>query len=258
MEYFIYSIYIYIIIYVYVCINKILHTYIIYIHIIQLLLSHLIHRILRSLKCLLCWWKPSNKLEGLHCTALTLSRAHSATTQGLGQKFGHRGLLSHLGRFRGGKYQAKPKKHLRSEEDPMNETNMVEKYHNPATRTKHTTVNEKMKANIPWDPPTSHWKMPVTYKKRMDFQLQSTKMTKNVTQSLAGGTWKLWMKRIDFWFFDKKPSGPLVGPPISYLSSLLVVAFFEYLKKIGRCWWLKDWRTWRAGIRFPEGNRSPK
>ena len=113
--------------YMYICIKHITyihHIYIyIYIHIIHLLLSHLIHRILRSLKCLLCWWKPSNKLEGLHCTALTLSRAHSATTQGFGQKFGHGGLLSHLG----GKYQAKLKKHLRSEEDPINETNMVEK-----------------------------------------------------------------------------------------------------------------------------------
>ena len=93
---------------------------------------------------------------------------------------------------------------------------------------------------------------PSNFREKDGFSVAINQNDQNVTQSLAGGTWKLWMKWIDFWFFDKKPSGPLVGPPISYLSSLLVVAFVEYLKKIGRCWWLKDWRR-RAGIRFPGG-----
>lgn len=91
-------------------------------------------------KCLLCWWEPSNKLEGLHCSALTFSKTHSTTTQGLGHKFGHWGLLSHLSRFLVGKYQAKQKKHWRLEGNPMKETNIGKRYHNPATWTKRTTV----------------------------------------------------------------------------------------------------------------------
>ena len=197
-------------------------------------------------KRLLCWWEPSNKLEGLHCSALTLSKAHSTTTQGFGHEFGHRGLLSHLfGRlFLVGKYQAKPKKHWRSEGDPTKPTwERIITILQPEPNTL-----QKMKANISWDPP---WSSYIALEDPSCDRLKSTKMwpypflrwnLKIHGFSMAHGVDEISR-------FDKKPSGPLVDPPISYLSSLLVVAFVEYLGRLLlRCWWLKDWRTWRAGI----------
>lgn len=145
-------------------------------------------------KCLLCWWEPSNKLEGLHCSALTLSKTHSTTTQGFGHEFGHRGFLSHLfGRFFGREESSKTEETLKIRRG-SNERNMEETYHNPATRTKHTTVNESkhtLRSSMILLHHTGISQQ--LLKKGWSFSCDRLKLPKCDPKILSGGTWKSWI-----------------------------------------------------------------